>query len=159
MVSIDMLLQMILQMNSNMQGNANVVTQQLAEIVERLGRIEEMFKAGTQQEQEDFRSASPSPPPLLIVIYQAVIVPTPFDQSQRAPFGTYVPPTVQLSIVEEARLTKRASLYQAPHSFRSPTMSSRSLQHKKGLILSSILLTSLATLGLTLSRTQVCTTC
>ncbi|KAG2213008.1 hypothetical protein INT45_000060, partial [Circinella minor] len=49
-----------------------------------------MFKAGTQQEQEDFRSASPSPPPLPIVIDQAAIVPTPFDQSQRAPFGSAV---------------------------------------------------------------------
>ncbi|KAG2208563.1 hypothetical protein INT45_005136 [Circinella minor] len=113
-VNMDMLLQMIFQMNSNIQGNANVVTQQLAKIIERLSRIEKMFKAGTQQEQEYFCSASPSPPPLLIVIDQAVIVPTPFDQSQRAPSGMYVPPTVQLFIVEEARLTKRASLYQAP---------------------------------------------
>ena len=132
-VNMNMVFQLFLQLSNNLQENTNAVTQMdqrlqentkvVAQIDQRLARVEELVRAVAQQQQqqqqdeEDFRPASPSPPPLPIVIDQAVIVPTPFDQSQRTSSGEYAPPRVQIMTEEELRLTKRAELYQAPPIF------------------------------------------
>ncbi|KAG2215766.1 hypothetical protein INT45_006668 [Circinella minor] len=132
-VNMNMVFQLFLQLSNNLQENTNAVTQMdqrlqentkvVTQIDQRLARVEELVRAAAQQQQqqqedaEDFRPASPSPPPLPIVIDQAVIVPTPFDQSQRTSSGEYAPPRVQITTEEELRLTKRAALYQAPPIF------------------------------------------
>ena len=48
------------------------------------------------------------------MIDQEVMIPTPFDHTQRVPLGEYHPPQVVLTTDEEHRLTNRATAYRPP---------------------------------------------
>ncbi|KAI7846631.1 hypothetical protein BDC45DRAFT_576936 [Circinella umbellata] len=114
LTTIELVLQMVFQLNNTIQENTRVINQRFDQVDERLTRMEDMLQTGTLEQQEQQHSPSPSPPPLPIMIDQEVMIPTPFDHTQRIPSGEYHPPRVVLTTDEEHRLTNRATAYRPP---------------------------------------------
>ncbi|KAI7846701.1 hypothetical protein BDC45DRAFT_576801 [Circinella umbellata] len=99
--TIELVLQMVFQLNNTIQENTRVINQRFDQVDERLTRMEDMLQTGTLEQQEQQHSPSPSPPPLPIMIDQEVMIPTPFDHTQRVPSGEYHPPRVTVPTVKD----------------------------------------------------------